>query len=133
MGAHLHPERERSLGERTSDTPEPDDAEPHVADAAKRACRVVVPSPGADAAIELDDTTRQGEEQRECVVGHLVDAVVRHVADPHATRRRGVDVDVVEADARRRDHAEIGEALDVVGRHRLERQQSDDVVARPRR
>ena len=50
------------------------------------------------------------------MIGHLVDAVVGDVAHPHATRGRSRDVEVVEADARRCDHAQARQARNVVRR-----------------
>ncbi len=67
------------------------------------------------------------------MVGHLFDAVVRDVADPHALRRRGSDVDVVEPHARCRDDAQCRQLLELLGRDGLERHERDHVVAGPRR
>ena len=89
--------------------------------------------PVAHAPIELDDAAQQSEEQSQRVVGHLVDAVVGDVAHPDPARGRFRDVDVIEADARCRDHTQAGKPCEVVGRDGIERERTHDVAPRPRR
>ena len=138
----LEAERQRPRRDRRADPPEPDDAEPGAADAPERARALRVPVAVADAAVELDHAAHQREGERERAVGHLLDAVVGHVADPHAAvAARRVEVDVVEADARGEHDAQAGQpgelglphpplpgddADDVVaGRHAVERRDGD--------
>ena len=104
MGGDVHLEGTRTPRQRTTDSPEPDDAEPDVGDAPELARGTCAPGTRAHAPIELDDPAHQREQKRERVIGHLVDAVVGDVAHPHAPPRRRLDVDVVDADTRRRDH-----------------------------
>jgi hypothetical protein len=54
------------------------------------------------------------------VVGHLVDAVVGHVADGNAVVPGGGEVDVVDADAVADDHPGTAHRRDDVGVHRRE-------------
>ena len=104
----VHAQCERPQGEGAADPPEADDAEADVRDSPERARRRVVPLPVTYGAVELDDPAHEGEEKRKRVVGHLLDAVVGDIAHPHAAARRRLDVEVVESDARSRDHPELG-------------------------
>ena len=94
------PNGERPLRDLRPDAPDTDERQ--LPAAAASGC----PSDGTDHAPSrtssrsLDDAAGGREEQRERVVSDLVEAVVRHVRDEDAVLRRGVDVDVVVADAR---------------------------------
>src|SRR5439155_2513364 len=89
----------------------------------------VLPPASPDVPVELDDAAHQREQEGERVIGHLLDAVVRHVADPYPPAGRRLHVHVVEADARRRDHPERGDTRDVGCGDGLEAEQRDDVVS----
>ena len=64
------------------------------------------------------DVARQRQQQRERVLGGGDDVRLGRVADDDARRRRGVDVDVVDADARAADHAQPGRRRDQRRRRR---------------
>jgi acyl-CoA thioester hydrolase len=130
----IEAERGGTLDERAAGPAEPDDAEPCSAKPAQLAGRAPVPAPGAHVAVEHDDASEQGEDERERVVGDLLDAIVGHVADPDAAPLGLADVQMVEADAAGRDHAQRRQPLEVDRPHlRLGAdEQSDDVVPGPR-
>ena len=54
------------------------------------------------------------------MIGHFIDAVVRHVADRNATRRGRIEVHVVHADAVAHDDLRLPHAGDDIGIHRGE-------------
>ena len=99
----LEAERQRPRRDRRADPPEADDAE--------AGCRGSAAAGPRRSASQWPARTRRSSSTTPRIsasasasarVGHLLDAVVRHVADPHAAvAAGGVEVDVVEADARR--------------------------------
>ena len=130
---HVHAQGEGTARERPPDAPEADHPQPHVRETAEPAGCFVVPLPRSHAPVELDHPAHEREQERERVIGHLVHAVVGDVAHEDAARGRGLDVHVIEPHARRRDHAERRQSVDVRRRDGLEGQEGDDVVPAERR
>ena len=81
-----------------------------------------------------DDAAQQGQDERERMVGDLLDAVVGHVADPDAAPLGLVHVEVVEADAAGGDHAQRRQTVEVVRPYLGlgADEEADDVFASPR-
>lgn len=131
----LHAEREGALGDGAPDSPHPDDAEAGPTDPAQNSCRLVVPITTPDVAVENDNAAKKREEHRHCGLGHLLDAVVRHVRDPDPVSRSRLEVDMVIPDTAGRDDAQRGQALDVLSVDGIvgTDQEADDVVALPGR
>ena len=67
---------------------------------------LALPGAVAQRALGDADVAREGQQQRERVLGRRDDVGLRGVADDDAGGRRRVDVDVVDADARAADHAQ---------------------------
>ena len=67
--------------------------------------------------VEQRHAARERQDQGECVIRHLVDAVVRHVRDEDALLGRLVEVDRVEPDAVAGDHDASIEPADDLRRH----------------
>ncbi len=88
-----------------ADTAQPHDAERHVARAAQRSRREVVPLAGVDVAVVGDDVAHQREGERKRMRRDLADAVVRRIGDPDAVPRAGLGVDGIEAGADAADDA----------------------------
>ena len=67
--------------------------------------------------VRLRDVAGLREQQREGVLGRADDVGLRGVDDHHATARRRLDVDVVQADPGAGDHLQALAALEHVGGH----------------
>ena len=111
--ADLEAQRESPGGERAADAAEADDPEPGSAVRPQRPGDGVVPLAVAHAPVEGDDAAHEREEEGERAVRHLLDAVVGDVADPDAAIGGGGRVDVVVADAARRDDAQSGQPVEL--------------------
>jgi hypothetical protein len=124
-------EGERTAGDRPADAAEANDAEARPRHGDEWAGGMIVPPASLDAPVEHDDAAKQGQEVRHRTVSDLVDAVLRHVADPDLPSRGGGDVDVVEAGAIQRDDPQAGQPIEVGLGDRPLDQQSDHIVAGP--
>ena len=71
--------------------------------------------PAVSAGVRLRDVAREREHQRHGVLGGGDDVRLRRVGDDDAALGRGLDVDVVDADAGAADDAEVVGAVDQVG------------------
>ena len=98
-------ERERALRRLRSDSPDSDERQLAATQAVNPLLRYR-PAALAQCGGRSHDTTRSRQQQRERMVGHFVEAIVGHIRDEDARRRRGIDVDVVVADAVARDDAD---------------------------
>ena len=124
-----------SLHESAPGAPEADDAEARAANAAQLAGGLPVPAAAAHLAVEHDDAAQEREDERQRMVGDLLDAVVRDAADPDAAALGLLNVHVVEADAAGRDDAECREPFELGRSDGLVRadEEPDHVVTFPRR
>ena len=105
VGDHLHAQPEGPLGDDGADVAEADDAEHLVAHLGAEPL-LPLPAPRAHAGRGLRDVARQGEQQRDRVLGGGDVGSAGRVHDHDALLGGGIDVDVVDADARPADHAQ---------------------------
>ena len=105
---------------RARDQPVAQQAEGLAADAVGRAVAREPPAAVADAPVGVRDLADAGQEQRQRMVGHVLDAVIRHPSDPDAALGGRVDVDVVIADAVAADDPAAPHPLDDPPRDRLQ-------------
>ena len=66
---------------------------------------MIAPDAVPNAAVEHHGATKQGEQQRDRGIGHLVNAVVRDVTDPDLPALGRGNIDVIDTDAVGGDHA----------------------------
>ena len=78
--------------------PQPTNAESLAAEARSSQRSAVVPRSRPDRLVRRDQAARQGQQEHDRVIGHLLGAVVGNVADDHAVAGRGVEVDIVVPD-----------------------------------
>ena len=79
--------------------------------------RALRPLAVAHEAVGLRNAPRDGEQQADREVGHVVVQHLRRVGDRHAALVRRCDVDAVVADAEHRDHFERRQAGHQLARH----------------
>src|SRR5581483_7585071 len=79
--------------------------------------------------VGLRDVAGERDEEPDRVLGRGDDRGVRRVRDDDPASRRGLDVDVVDADPGAPDHLQPGGALDEVGGELGRRADDDRVVA----
>ena len=100
--------------ERATDVAEADDADRVAGDAAhrlvvlQRDAAILAPGAVARGADGVVEATRQRQQHRHRVVGHLGGVGAGHVAGEDAEPRRGVEIDRVDADAHAAHHLELG-------------------------
>ena len=111
VGDHAHLEGARTLRHPRADAPEADDAErvPGQLDALQLAA---LPAALAQRGVPLRHVAGDGEQQREGVLDGGDGVGQRRVDDDHPTRRRRLEVDVVDADPGAPDHRELRGGLD---------------------
>jgi hypothetical protein len=116
VGDEAHLERLGPVGHELADPAEADDAERLVGqlDALPGAA---LPTPIDERGVRLGDVPGLCQEQGHRVLGRRDDVGLRRVHDHHATRRRRLDVDVVEADARAADDDQLVGGSEHLGRH----------------
>ena len=114
VGDGAHAERARPRGHEPADAAEAEQRERLVGELDAREA-LALPGAVAQRALGGADVARQREQQRERVLGRRDDVRLGGVADDDARGRRGVHVDVVDADARAADHAQLGRARDQRG------------------
>ncbi len=107
VGHQAHAETLGTIGDQLADPAEADDPERLVAelDALPAAA---LPTPLHQRGVGLGHVARRRHQQRHRVFGRGDDVALRRVDHHHTTLGSGIDVDVVEADARAPDHHEIG-------------------------
>ena len=94
------PEGPQPLGHRPADAAEADDPDGQRLERVQRMQRGARPPPAAPDPVAMgDELPRQGQDQAERVVGDLVDAIIRDVADRDAPGPGRVEVDVIDPDA----------------------------------
>ena len=95
-----------------------------------------------DGRVECHDPAFECEQERQGVVGHLLDRGIRDVCDEDAEPCRGVHVDVVDTDPATDEHAQVRQALERGSVEWLDRAGQDevstsavgrDLVVRPQR
>ena len=127
VGDDLHPEADRAAGDLLADPAEAEHAErlPLELDAAP-----LRPLPAAllERGVRLRDVARERDHQPDGLLGGRDDRRLRCVRDDDAASRRGLDVDVVDADAGAPDHLQVRRALDQVGGELRRRADHDRVV-----
>lgn len=116
VGDDVHPERRELLCDLLADAAEADDAEDLAVDLV---AEVVGLGPLAvfQAGVGLRNRARGGEAHRHRVFGGGADVPLGCVGDDDAVLSRGVDVDVVDADAGASDDDEVGCRLEHLGGH----------------
>jgi hypothetical protein len=126
-------EPQRPLRYRAPDAAEADDRKSRPAEDVQRSRDGVIPRALADAPVQRDDSAEQREQERQRAVGHLLDAVVRHVADPDVACRRRLEIHVVVTDAAGRDDFERRKPCELLLTNREigPGQEADDVVPFP--
>jgi len=64
---------------------------------------------------------QQGKSERQCMIGNLAGAIIRHVADWHPARRPDVEIDIIHADPYANQDTDIRRRLgnDLVVRHQV--------------
>jgi acyl-CoA thioester hydrolase len=129
----LESERRRPFDQRSARATEPDNAQSRAADSTQLTGRRPVPPTAAHVAIELDDPAEQRQDEGECMIGDLLDAVVGDVADPDTALFGFIHIEVVEADAAGGDNTQRRQAVEI-GRPYLRLgsdEEADDVLACP--
>ena len=81
------------------DAPEPNQAECLITLAVKRSKQFHVPGAAAGLIQTADDAARKCQDQRQAVIGNLLDTIIRHVRDMNAARSRDFQGDRVNPDA----------------------------------
>ena len=114
IGDHVCAEGGQPLRDELTDAAEPDDADGLAEDLGAVELR---PLPGvlAQRCVGGRDLPGGGQHQRQRVLGGAVDVRRRGVDHQHPGRGGGVDVDVVQADARAGDDLELGRGGDHLG------------------
>ena len=122
-----HPEPERALRDLATDTSQSEHAErlPRQLDSGEARA---VPGSGRERSVRLGDVAREREEERDRVLGRGVDGRLGGVRDDDPAAGRGLDVDVVHADACPSDDLEAVCALDERRVDRRRRADDDRVV-----
>ena len=119
----------RLLGNRAPDPPKADDPQRAAKAASHRIGRLRLPHAGANIRRTRVQVAQRVQEQRHCVRGDLVGAVVGHVGDVYARRGRRVDVDIVHANRRLDDRQATRKLAQDLGRDRhIADQQSDGLL-----
>ncbi|MGY3456298.1 hypothetical protein ACVWW5_001748 [Bradyrhizobium sp. LM3.4] len=105
VGNHAQAERRRALRNRARDAAERDEAErlAHQPRNLRQRRPALGPAAAAHHPVLLDQPAEAGEQQHHGMVGDLLDEGVGDVGDGNAARRRGLDVDAVDADGAERD------------------------------
>ena len=98
-----------------ADAAEAQNADGHVGNALHLAGAREMPFPGLDVPIVERDVPQQRQRHRQRVGGHLADAVIGRVADPHAMRFRIGGIDGVEAGAVPADNPDLGAGREYLG------------------
>ena len=104
----------RARGHEPADAPEAEQRERLALELDAREA-LALPPALAQRALGHADVAREREHQRERVLGGRDDVGLGRVADDDAGRGRRRHVDVVDADARAADHAQLGRARDQRG------------------
>ena len=129
VGDELHAERERPLRDEHADAPEPDDAE-RLAVELDTLPAAPVPLAALQVRVGLGDVASLRQQERDRVLGRRQHVRLWRVHHHDATARRGLDVDVVEADPGPADHDEVATRVED-GRGDL-RRAADDQCRRAR-
>ncbi len=127
VGDHAHPEPERPPRDLLADPAEAEHAERLVRELDPAPAR---PLPAAllEGRVRLRDVPRERHQQPDGVLGGRDHRRLGRVGDDDAPPRRGLDVDVVDPDARAADHLQARAALDQVGGELRRRADDDRVV-----
>ena len=103
---HAHAEGEGTRGNECPDAPQSDDPQRLPLQLHALPFRPLPPA-GLQIRVRLWDVPGLGQQKCDRVFGRGDDVGLRGVHDHHASPGRGIDVDVVDADARSRDHLEV--------------------------
>ena len=123
-GDEAHAEATGPVGDELADASEADDAERLVGEFDTLPL-AALPASVDERGVRLRDVAGLGEQQRHRVLGRRDDVRLRGVDDHHAASRRGIEVDVVEADPGPADDHQVvggGEQLGVDRRGRADDQ-----------
>ena len=123
-----HAEAERAARDLLADPAEAEHAE-RLAAELDAAVRAPLPAALLERGVRLRDVARERDEEADRVLGGGDDRRLRRVRDDDPASGRGLDVDVVDADARAADHLEALGALDQLGGELRRRANDDRVVA----
>ncbi len=110
--------RRCAMGKRPGDAAEPNQAECLTTLAVKRSKQFHVPAAAAGLIQTADDATRECQDQRQAVIGNLLDTIIRDVRDLDAARGRDCQGDRVNPDAIARYDPAVLHGLDDVGGER---------------
>ena len=104
VGGEAEAEGARPFQHGPRDASEPDGGEGHRAEGRHRRVRRDAPRPGSHASVDARKLAGEAQREGERVVGDLVEAIVRDVADGDAPRPRRIEIHVVHADPEPDDH-----------------------------
>ena len=105
-GDDVHAEAARARGDELADAAEAEHAERLLVDLDAAELRAL-PLAGGQRAVRLRDVAGEREHQRDGVLGGGDDVRLRRVGDDDAALGGGLDVHVVDADARAADHPQV--------------------------
>jgi len=114
-GDHLVDNRDEPFGDRPADRAEADDAGRQRREAVRRRGGLAVPPARGDRFPVLRQATEESQEERHGVGGDLLETVAGHVCHADPPVGRGLQIDVVDADAVPCDHPAVVHAGDRVG------------------
>ena len=116
VGHQSHSECQRSLRHQLANATQADDAQRLVGqfDAFPLAA---LPTPGLQRRVRLRHVARRRHEQSHGVFRRRHDVALGRVHHHHTTTRRGLDIDVVETDARTTHHDQLVGGLEYISRH----------------